>query len=203
MDVVKRLRPALREPRAVALECRKVVVDHFILRGTRRSLRRSPGDRSLTVAALLGVAVESIGAATVRERLPDAPAAFSSFACVAAGVMSNLCHLTISFRTSRSTSRRCAAGAPAFPGGATKYRPPPEAPWLHRRPRVCAARGSLWRGAAAKDGRMPAATGCADTRASPRDTASSRGNGAAPPPAVRSANRSPAATGAPTFRCPP
>src|ERR1017187_7616386 len=30
MDIVKRLRPALREPRAVALECRKVVVDHFI-----------------------------------------------------------------------------------------------------------------------------------------------------------------------------
>src|ERR1017187_1290878 len=30
MDIVKRLRPALREPRAVGLECGKVVVDHFI-----------------------------------------------------------------------------------------------------------------------------------------------------------------------------
>jgi hypothetical protein len=30
MDIVKRLRPALREPRAVGLECRKIVVDHFI-----------------------------------------------------------------------------------------------------------------------------------------------------------------------------
>src|ERR1035438_10230234 len=32
MDIVKRLRPALREPRAVGLECGKVVVDHGLLR---------------------------------------------------------------------------------------------------------------------------------------------------------------------------
>ena len=37
---------------------------------------RSPGDRSLTVAALIGVAVKSIGAATVRERQLGASAFF-------------------------------------------------------------------------------------------------------------------------------
>ena len=57
--------------------------------------RRSPGNRSRPrrhpVAALLGVAVESIGAATARERLLAGSGIFI-IRCAAAGVMSNLCH---------------------------------------------------------------------------------------------------------------
>src|ERR1017187_9750938 len=88
--------------------------------------------------------------------------------------------LTTSCQTFRSTSRRCAPAAPAFRGGAAKYRPPPEAPWLPRRPRICAAPSPSWPGAAPKDGRKPVAACCADTAASLPDTARSRGTGGWP-----------------------
>jgi hypothetical protein len=54
---------------------------------------RSPGERSLTVAALIGVAVTSIGAATVRERVLGGNAPFHHSLETPLGVMSNLCHL--------------------------------------------------------------------------------------------------------------
>ena len=52
----------------------------------------SPGGRSLKVAALLGVAVCRIGAATVRERLPQDAGTCSSFVETPPGVMDNRCH---------------------------------------------------------------------------------------------------------------